>query len=344
MKEENRRFMGLKFKVALIMLSVGLTLAIVDWMLPRSSADFSTIAVILILLAVMVFLVHRMVLEPLSHMAAHMLSIKLSGGLTDKISMERNDELGMLAHSFNDMLDQLQTQNRDLELLGSELLTDLTHLQQVEVKLLTEIDENKRLLKEREELQEEINRKETLLGNMAVTDNLTGLFNHKYIIERLSKELEEARRYENPFSLLMFEIDNFDWVTENFGGQVAEEVMTSVAGMLRETMRTVDLLGRFGGEVFILLLPGTPLEGASIAGERLLKKISGMGFRYEGLTITISIGAVAYTDETTTQLIEQAENMFNKAKDNGGNCLVGGHRGAMPPSHFGGGGDAHDGE
>jgi diguanylate cyclase (GGDEF)-like protein len=105
------------------------------------------------------------------------------------------------------------------------------------------------------------------------TDELTGLYNRRFFNEQLERELHRARRYGQPFSLLMIDIDDFKVINDNHGHPVGDAVLRELTRIMKAYLRSEDIAARYGGEEFVILLPHTDLEGARAFGERLLDKV-----------------------------------------------------------------------
>jgi diguanylate cyclase (GGDEF)-like protein len=113
------------------------------------------------------------------------------------------------------------------------------------------------------------------LHQQAVTDGLTGLYNHRHFYERLAQECARAQRYQLPLSLLMLDIDDFKRFNDRFGHPVGDLVLAEVGRILTSQLRrNVDLAARYGGEEFVVLLPNTPQDGARVVGDRLLREMA----------------------------------------------------------------------
>jgi len=111
----------------------------------------------------------------------------------------------------------------------------------------------------------------------AVTDGLTGLFNHRYFYERLEQECTRARRYDLPLALLMIDIDDFKTFNDRCGHQRGDKVLRDVGGILRRGVRSgIDLPARYGGEEFAVLLPHTLASGAGTVGKRIIRGVAGL--------------------------------------------------------------------
>ena len=158
----------------------------------------------------------------------------------------------------------------------------------------------------------------------AVTDELTGLFNHRRFQEGLSQELERARRFGSGVGLVMLDIDNFKQVNDTYGHQVGDMVLREVARVLREYSREIDEPARYGGEELAVVLPGTDLEGAFNLAERVRAGIQALEFPLDGrgkLRVTASFGAAAMPESASDQssLIAAADTALYAAKRSGKN-------------------------
>ena len=164
------------------------------------------------------------------------------------------------------------------------------------------------------------------LREMSNQDGLTKLFNRRYIEETISNEYERARRYGNQFSVILTDIDFFKLVNDNHGHLAGDEVLRVVSKRLSDALRDTDVLGRYGGEEFIIALPETNIEGAFIVAERLREAIAGEPIEAEGktLSIAISLGVTEMYDTTLAygQLIAEADLALYKSKENGRNCTT----------------------
>lgn len=112
----------------------------------------------------------------------------------------------------------------------------------------------------------------------AITDGLTGLFNHRYFYQRLQQEVSASTRYGAPLSMLMIDLDDFKLYNDEFGHQAGDQVLREVADILRRQLRrNIDLPARYGGEEFAVLLPNTPIEGAQAVSDRLMRQLTYVG-------------------------------------------------------------------
>lgn len=160
------------------------------------------------------------------------------------------------------------------------------------------------------------------LKRKSITDSLTNVFNHQFITEILSKKIEVSRRYQQSLSVMMIDLDCFKKVNDQYGHLVGDEVLIKVVEKIKSCLRKADLLGRFGGEEFLLILPCTSLEGALTLSERIRKNIEQTTFDEMDLKVTVSIGVADYKEQDCSTLISQADKSMYNAKANGRNQIV----------------------
>jgi diguanylate cyclase (GGDEF)-like protein len=163
------------------------------------------------------------------------------------------------------------------------------------------------------------------LNQMAITDGLTGLYNHRYFHDRLQHNIDIARRYMRPFSLLMIDIDHFKTFNDTYGHQAGDRVLRHVAKKLKITLRGTDILARYGGEEFAIQLLETSHDRACLVAERLVEVFANdrieLPTAEEPVVITVSIGVATYPHdgETSTDLIRFADEGLYAAKRAGRN-------------------------
>lgn len=166
------------------------------------------------------------------------------------------------------------------------------------------------------------------LYEMAILDGLTRVFLGRYFQQRCKEEIKRAKRYNKVLSLVMWDIDHFKQVNDNFGHLTGDLVLKEITGIFKKSYRQgIDLIGRYGGEEFVMLLPDTPLEGAVIMCERLRRKVEKYAFCEGKINLTISGGISVYPDNGATydKLIERADIELYNAKKAGRNkiCYAG---------------------
>lgn len=167
----------------------------------------------------------------------------------------------------------------------------------------------------------------TLLS--AVTDGLTGLYNHRYFHDRFEEEVERARRYQHPLSLLMLDLDDFKRYNDTNGHIAGDLLLVEVSKVLKRAVRKVDTAARYGGEEFSIILPDTKKKGAVIIAGRICQKIADYRFPNQSVMpkgkITVSIGVASLGDDSDNHsgLLDSADKALYRAKANGKNQAVG---------------------
>ncbi|ABK18328.1 GGDEF domain-containing protein [Syntrophobacter fumaroxidans] len=167
-----------------------------------------------------------------------------------------------------------------------------------------------------------------LLFRQALCDGLTGTYVRRYFEIRMNEELSRLKRKGNAFSILFLDIDGFKTVNDRLGHQVGDRVLAELAQLLKSEMRQgVDVICRYGGDEFIVLMPDTDLEAALTAGERIRERCSSTSFESlpGDLGVTLSGGlasADAHHALSPDELFNRADAMLYRAKEGGGNRIV----------------------
>jgi diguanylate cyclase (GGDEF)-like protein len=156
----------------------------------------------------------------------------------------------------------------------------------------------------------------------SITDGLTGLYNRTYALERFDQEVSAARRYRKKLSVIMFDLDHFKRVNDFFGHQIGDSVLQRVAQIFRYTLRDSDLIGRYGGEEFLIVLPETDCMEATFVAERIRRDVETQKWSETRLEVTISGGVAEYGGGNAEQLIRRADSLMYQAKQLGRNRIV----------------------
>jgi len=164
-----------------------------------------------------------------------------------------------------------------------------------------------------------------LVQKLAITDGLTNVFVRRYFLERLNEEMKRAGYLATNLSFLMLDIDHFKKCNDKFGHLVGDVALKRIADILKSNLRDIDIMGRYGGEEFSIMLPETTKEGAFVVGERLRKAVekADIDAYDENIRLTISMGIATFPDDTNelSQLIDRADQMLYKAKEAGRNMV-----------------------
>jgi len=158
------------------------------------------------------------------------------------------------------------------------------------------------------------------LEKEAETDFLTGFLNKRAIRNMLVNELERTIRYDIPLAVVFMDIDNFKSYNDTFGHVAGDVVLQKTAEIIKNSIRTVDIAGRYGGEEFVIILPGTKEEGAVAVVERIRKSIEMYPFPHRKVTASIGI-ALAKKSDSVDSLLVRADQSLYQAKRQGKNCL-----------------------
>ena len=165
-----------------------------------------------------------------------------------------------------------------------------------------------------------------LLNRKAMIDGLTGLWNRGYMDQRLKAELSLVKRTGLPFSCIMADVDHFKSINDTYGHAFGDAALIAVSQILAENSRTEDIVCRYGGEEFVLLLPGVDIEGAMIFAERLRGIISQFTLLHGGqqvkLTCSFGVSTATPTDFADTSLVQHADQALYDAKRGGRNRVV----------------------
>jgi len=172
---------------------------------------------------------------------------------------------------------------------------------------------------ERVRLKQDLEAAHKHLAEMATHDELTGLFNRRYLTAALNTETNRALRYGQPFTLCLFDLDLFKQLNDTYGHDAGDTVLVSVAEILHQTVRSPDVAGRYGGEEFLVLLINTDQEKATHFGDRLRRQVHEMRFRFHSernVRVSCSIGLAQYRPgkETPAELIHRADMAMYDAK------------------------------
>lgn len=167
---------------------------------------------------------------------------------------------------------------------------------------------------------------------LTITDSLTQVFNRRYFLERFYEELNRSKKFKYNFSFLMVDIDHFKYFNDNYGHLVGDAILREITRTIKENIRQIDFMGRYGGEELSIILTETDKERAGFAAERIRQAIESRRFTVydEDLKVTISIGISTFPDDAgeATVLIDKADKALYQAKLAGRNrvCMYGANK------------------
>lgn len=179
-------------------------------------------------------------------------------------------------------------------------------------------------------------RTEAELNRLAMTDPLTGIANRRAFMAAADREVRRSRRFRDPLSAIIVDIDHFKRINDGAGHAGGDEVLRRFAETTTRTLRSIDVVGRIGGEEFALLLPGTPMPGAILTAERIRAAARTVaippGVGLAALTISVGVAELSTDDPTAEALLERADGAMYRAKTGGRDRVVaaGPSEGAVP--------------
>jgi diguanylate cyclase (GGDEF)-like protein len=162
---------------------------------------------------------------------------------------------------------------------------------------------------------------------LAVTDGLTRLYNHRHFYELMEQEFHRTKRYQSNVSLIMIDIDFFKQINDTYGHQVGDDILKELAQVIGAQMREVDILARYGGEEFAALLPQTSIEQAGVVAERIRSAVEKNEFATSKgiIKITVSLGLAGFPEMDITnqvELVQEADKALYRAKELGKNRVI----------------------
>ncbi|WP_051326652.1 sensor domain-containing diguanylate cyclase [Aliagarivorans taiwanensis] len=239
--------------------------------------------------------------KPIRQLVNHVKQVS-KGDFSSKINITSRDELGALSHAFNGMQSALAQSFGQLTEARDQLAQLNANLEQ-------------RVAERTEELHE----KNIQLERMSITDKLTDVYNRAKLDIELEKEFERYQRYQQPFALVMIDLDFFKQVNDNFGHHVGDSVLQESAALFLHTVRETDILGRWGGEEFMVICPNTSKDRAISLAERIRNAIEQHEFAHVGKR-TASLGvSMIEPGDTFETLSSRADTALYQAKEHGRN-------------------------
>jgi two-component system cell cycle response regulator len=176
-----------------------------------------------------------------------------------------------------------------------------------------------------EQAHDKVTEQATLLLELSIKDELTGLYNRRYFRERADHFYKQANRYQQPLSIMLGDIDFFKRINDTYGHAIGDDVLRTISSLLQTNLRETDLLARYGGEEFVIIFPETDLYSASELCERIRQTIEGHSWEEiaADLKVTMSMGINADTQLSDfEQMLINADEKLYQAKGNGRNQIV----------------------
>jgi diguanylate cyclase (GGDEF)-like protein len=238
----------------------------------------------------------RQISEPLSQLLIGVNQMA-KGKLDVRIDAGATGEIGELEKGFNSMAEKLQFGHKKMQMTNA----DLEQLVTLRTKELMERNHD--------------------LERLSMTDRLTGLYNRLKLDQILDEEYARSLRYGSGFGIALIDVDKFKSVNDTYGHQVGDQVLIAFANVLSQNLRGIDVVGRWGGEEFLLICRATDLYGTIATAEKLRQAVADHVFRTIG-TRTASFGVAAYQPgDIIVDIIARADTALYRAKENGRNRL-----------------------
>jgi diguanylate cyclase (GGDEF)-like protein len=249
---------------------------------------FALLAIVALLLVVSTsaYRLGLLIVRPLDRLARGAVEVA-RGDLAVDLPATGDGEVRDLTKVFNEMVARLRVGRQEIELV------------------------NGILRQQNEELE-----------RLSVTDGLTGLANHRLLMQRLVEEGHRHERTESPFSVIMADVDNFKEYNDEFGHPEGDHVLKTVAAILRESIREVDCAGRYGGEEFVIVMPETSAQAAGVAAERIRERLAQEKFSGRRITLSMGIAEFPRDAENALSIISAADSALYQAKHGGRNQVV----------------------
>jgi diguanylate cyclase len=194
------------------------------------------------------------------------------------------------------------------------------------LRLEMALEESEKLRQSFENVIDSVKEKNRVLEEQSKVDPLTGIHNRRVFEESIEAELQRFIRYNQPFSLIFFDIDRFKDINDNYGHDAGDRVLKAIAKRVNEMIRKPDIFARYGGEEFVIILPEITIEHGVTVSEKLRKEIENAVFEYEGervpITISIGITEVNESDKQYESIVSRADSYMYQAKEKGRNKVV----------------------
>ncbi|MEJ2758193.1 MAG: diguanylate cyclase [Anaerolineales bacterium] len=227
------------------------------------------------------------------------------------------------AYIHHKQFHQLSEQLQQLDIRNRVKVLELSHNLETTRKISDALKEQNQELRKEVRLRK---RTQAKLEELSQKDPLTGLFNRRHFFELAEREFTRSRRYSRPVSMIMIDLDHFKTVNDTHGHLVGDEILAQLAHRITENSREVDIVGRYGGEEFIILLPETTLDDAMILAKRIWNSLTHRPINTSSLMlpIEVSMGVSSCNckkDLSLYELIDQADQALYRAKDLGRNRI-----------------------
>lgn len=188
--------------------------------------------------------------------------------------------------------------------------------EELEIRIKETIEDKNRA----EKLYNYFRDKNETLHQISLEDELSGTYNRRYIEKRLKREIEYTNKTHNPLCILMIDLDEFKNINDSYGHQMGDEIIKEVGKTIRTTIEGKGILGRYGGDEFLIIYPRLDLQDAYRLSMEASKKLNKI--KIKGISVKFSGGLVKYSGEDANTLISKADDNLYKAKKSGKNIII----------------------
>lgn len=215
---------------------------------------------------------------------------------------------------------------KNLAVAANSMIGERNRIEEAIRKLNNELNEcvkerTKEILELNENLDKKVDERTIELSNLLNIDGLTQVYNHKYMFKRLGNEINKAKDQEIKLCVVMFDIDHFKKINDNYGHQCGDYVLTAVSKTIKDNVGELGTVGRYGGEEFMAIIKEADIKIGYEIVEKIREKISNLNFKEKGLNVTISGGIVEYSNENAAELVKKADDKLYEAKRKGRNRI-----------------------
>ena len=162
----------------------------------------------------------------------------------------------------------------------------------------------------------------TRLEELAMTDGLTGLKNHRAFQDRLREEYDRSVRYQRPMSIILLDVDNFKHYNDTYGHPAGDQILIQLSSILQQELRLADIVARYGGEEFVVIAPETAAEGARLLAERIRQAIASASWPNEAVTASFGVSTLTLLTPTAAILVAEADEALYRSKHQGRNRVT----------------------
>lgn len=279
-----------------------------------NALEYAYFPLLLLTIAIFIIMIRKILMTLKNRLSGVILAtFNMSlGDYSEFHNLEREDEFDQLILSLDSLRKKLYETTSELE-RSNEMLEE-----KVELKTLELIESNNKL----EEAYELLKKDQEELSIIATSDYLTGAKTRGFIIDEIRQRIKEYKRYKKSFCIMILDIDSFKSINDNYGHLVGDEALSFITSFLKSRLRETDIIGRYGGDEFIIIFPESNVNDVFRTVEVIRREISRTPLSVEKIKLTISGGLTEYTEGDVNQLIKQVDDKLYEAKNQGRNKIV----------------------